>query len=165
MLANAAHNFFHQKDNFRMYYFDLCLMSSRGWRVSHALSHHLYTNTIQDMEISTLEPFLNYLPSKKPLLFRHLAWFYSPVFYTFMTIGYSVRLFMYNIVNKQNIRPESLLPGLVVLLMLIISRYSFFNTILMFGWIHMMSGLYFGFIGVNAAHHHPDIFHDGDKPR
>lgn len=25
----AAHNFFHQKDNFRMFYFDFCLLSSR----------------------------------------------------------------------------------------------------------------------------------------
>lgn len=29
MLTIAAHNFFHQKDSFRMYYFDMSLMSSR----------------------------------------------------------------------------------------------------------------------------------------
>lgn len=29
MLTIAAHNFFHMKDNFRMYYFDMSLMSSR----------------------------------------------------------------------------------------------------------------------------------------
>lgn len=29
MVTVAAHNFFHQKDSFRMYYFDLSLMSSR----------------------------------------------------------------------------------------------------------------------------------------
>lgn len=28
-LANTAHNFFHKKDNFRMYYFDLTLISSK----------------------------------------------------------------------------------------------------------------------------------------
>lgn len=29
LLGNAAHNFFHQKDNFRMFYFNFTLMSSK----------------------------------------------------------------------------------------------------------------------------------------
>lgn len=43
----------------------------RDWRISHVLSHHLYTNSINDMEISTLEPFLMYLPGEKHV-FRRL---------------------------------------------------------------------------------------------
>lgn len=40
----------------------------RDFRVSHVLSHHLYTNTLMDLEISALEPFLFYNPRKdKPL--------------------------------------------------------------------------------------------------
>lgn len=94
MLANAAHNFFHQKDNFRMFYFDLSLMSSRGWRVSHALSHHLYTNTVYDMEISVLEPFLQYLPNEKFFFFTYFSWIYSPIIYSFIFIGYFIRRFV-----------------------------------------------------------------------
>lgn len=26
-------------------------------------------------------------------------------------------------------------------------------------------GFLFAFVGLTAAHHHPDIFHEGDKPR
>lgn len=58
----VAHNFFHMRDNFRMYYFDLSLMSSKNWRISHALSHHLYPNTLWDMEIYAFEPYFGFLP-------------------------------------------------------------------------------------------------------
>jgi len=44
--AVGAHNFFHMRDNWRMYYFDLTPLSSAEWRVSHGLSHHLFPNTI-----------------------------------------------------------------------------------------------------------------------
>lgn len=44
LLLGVAHNFFHQRNTFRMYYFDLSPLSSRYWRVSHALSHHFYPN-------------------------------------------------------------------------------------------------------------------------
>lgn len=40
----------------------------REFRISHVLSHHLHTNTIDDLEISMFEPMLTYLPiEKKPL--------------------------------------------------------------------------------------------------
>ncbi len=48
----TAHNFFHKKDNFRMYYFDLSLFSHNDWRISHVISHHIYPNTILDLEMS-----------------------------------------------------------------------------------------------------------------
>nr|CAI5858615.1 unnamed protein product [Callosobruchus analis] len=61
----AAHNYTHQKDNFRMYYFQFSLLQVREWRISHNLSHHLHTNTIDDLEISLLEPLLQYMPTGK----------------------------------------------------------------------------------------------------
>jgi hypothetical protein len=42
----GAHNFFHLRDNWRKYYWDLGLMSSHEWLVIHVLSHHLYPNTV-----------------------------------------------------------------------------------------------------------------------
>lgn len=121
MVTVAAHNFFHQKDSFRMYYFDLSLMSSRfvnkiktrlqpstckvnylsqlfftishnrakyifngicrEWRISHALSHHLYTNTIIDLEIQMFEPIMQFLPVKKSFITRYVSWIYCPLFY------------------------------------------------------------------------------------
>lgn len=45
MSTVTSHNFFHQKDTFRRYYWDLSMFNSADWQVSHALSHHLHTNT------------------------------------------------------------------------------------------------------------------------
>ena len=58
MNTSAAHNFFHQADSWRMYYWDLSVLSSRDWRISHMLSHHLHTNTLKDLEVSGIEPYV-----------------------------------------------------------------------------------------------------------
>ena len=55
VLAICAHNFYHKKDNWRMYSFDLTLYSSHEWRISHAYSHHVFPNTINDFEIIAFE--------------------------------------------------------------------------------------------------------------
>lgn len=46
LCVTGGHNFFHKKDNWRQFYFDLSPMSSYEWRLSHAISHHLYPNTV-----------------------------------------------------------------------------------------------------------------------
>ncbi|XP_026289518.1 cytochrome b5-related protein-like isoform X2 [Frankliniella occidentalis] len=62
--AICSHNFTHMRDNWRMYYLSLCYLSLEDWRISHILSHHQYPNTQLDMEISMLEPLLEYFPTK-----------------------------------------------------------------------------------------------------
>ena len=88
MSNNCSHNWFHlgdRKAKWRRFYFDLSLVGHREWRVSiwvssfpyiletwiittlnsqisHALSHHLLTNTYADLEVSSVEPLLQYLP-------------------------------------------------------------------------------------------------------
>jgi cytochrome b involved in lipid metabolism len=83
-LSVISHNFFHQKDNWRMMTFNLCLMNFRDWRVSHAMSHHIYTNTYYDMEISMFEPFLQWLPRRKTNLYKIIATVISPIVWTVM---------------------------------------------------------------------------------
>lgn len=58
-------------------------MSYRDWRVSHALSHHLYPNSLLDIELSAHEPFMNWVPSptSKNLFQRYASYIYSPPFY------------------------------------------------------------------------------------
>lgn len=56
---------------------------SREFRIIHALSHHLYTNTIIDIEISGVEPFIEYLPKKKTGVVKYLSWVY--VFFIWVT--------------------------------------------------------------------------------
>lgn len=79
----AAHNYFHQKDNHRMYYFNLAFLNYREWRITHALSHHLYPNSLHDMEVALFEPFLCWIPNGqiKGLFQRYGSWIYSPFIY------------------------------------------------------------------------------------
>ena len=45
------------------------------WRVSHIMSHHLFPNTLLDIELSMHEPLLQYLPTEgKPLSHRLASW-------------------------------------------------------------------------------------------
>lgn len=80
----AAHNFFHRKDNLRMYYFNLAFLNYKEWRISHALSHHLYPNSLHDIEMTFFEPFLCWIPNAniKGVVQRYGSWFYSPIVYS-----------------------------------------------------------------------------------
>lgn len=55
------------------------------------MSHHLYTNTINDVEISFLEPFLFYLPGEKNVLLKYLQWVITPIFYSLIFFGEFVK--------------------------------------------------------------------------
>jgi tRNA U38,U39,U40 pseudouridine synthase TruA len=62
--ANFAHNFIHQKDNWRMYTANISLMGWRDYRVFHVMSHHMFPNTITDLETSNFEKYLIWLPTQ-----------------------------------------------------------------------------------------------------
>ncbi|XP_044252380.1 cytochrome b5-related protein-like [Tribolium madens] len=164
LTAIAAHNFFHQKDNLRMYYFNFTLLEYSEWRISHALSHHLHTNTINDLEISSLEPFLQYLPGKKHILVQIAQIFISPIIWCFIFVGSFIRSLIAMVLGEKPYEPIIFLPFSVMVAMVVFSG-ELISPFLMFWWIQITGSLHFGAVGVNAAHHHPDIFHDGDIPR
>lgn len=85
----AGHNYFHRRDNFRMTYFNLSFMSYRDWRISHSLSHHLYPNSLHDVEVMLFEPVLCWLPSPKIKTWvqRYLSWIYAWIFYVLLFIS------------------------------------------------------------------------------
>lgn len=60
----------------------------REFRIIHALSHHLYTNTIIDLEISAMEPLIQYMPKKKSGMVKYLSWIY--VFFLWVTFLHQV---------------------------------------------------------------------------
>ncbi|XP_019869412.2 cytochrome b5-related protein [Aethina tumida] len=165
VMAVAAHNYFHKKDNFRMYYFDFTLMQSREWRISHVLSHHIYTNTIQDLEVSNLEPFMFYLPCTKHFVVRYLSWIYTPVVFVFLFIGHHIKTIIQMVLSGEKFRFEVFLAYAVPFFVYTITRQPIITCALFFLWTILIGGLHFSIIGVNAAHHHPDIFHDGDAYR
>lgn len=79
--AVCGHNFFHQRDNFRMRYFNLSYMSYRDWRITHAMSHHMFPNSLLDVEVMLFEPIFCWTPSDKikNTFQRYGSWFYAPV--------------------------------------------------------------------------------------
>ncbi|XP_018322160.1 cytochrome b5-related protein isoform X2 [Agrilus planipennis] len=165
LVSIASHNFFHQRDNIRMYYFNFTLMSFRQWRITHVLSHHLYTNTINDIEISTVEPFLQYLPGEKNIIYKTLCWIYSPIIYSFLFIGSHIRLILYNLIWNSKFYWDDFLPYSIPLLMYLVGGKSLIQILCLYATIVVVASIHFGIVGLNAAHHHPDIFHDGDTPR
>ncbi|XP_075220365.1 cytochrome b5-related protein-like isoform X1 [Lycorma delicatula] len=156
-----AHNLFHQRDNWRMYYFQLSLMSVTDWRISHALSHHIYTNTRLDLEILLMEPLLQWFPKEqKNWIVKYGSWIYSPLFYCSL---YFLQAFSRIICH--GLEPEDLICIALPTTMYLFSGSNLLICIISWLWIITFSSFIFGVIGFNVAHHHPDIFHEGDKPR
>jgi hypothetical protein len=63
------------------------------------------------------------------------------------------------------LRNEDLIPFIPLLVMYTYSGTTFVNTFVMWCWIVIIASFFFALNGVNASHHHPEIFHDGDAPR
>ncbi|XP_017782408.1 PREDICTED: uncharacterized protein LOC108566841 [Nicrophorus vespilloides] len=155
-----AHNFFHQRDNFRMHYFNFG-METREWRISHVLSHHMFTNTIYDMEVSVIEPFLEYLPVKKSVLQKIFYVLITPLAYATV---YHISFLKTNW-KTDHARWPLLIKFILPLAMYVFTDQTFLASFGMWNFILLVSSAIFGTIGLNAAHHHPDIFHDGDAVR
>lgn len=165
LVISCAHNFFHQKDNWRMHYFDLAFASAREWRVTHALSHHLFTNTANDIEISVFEPMWQYLPKPdKSLLQRYGIYIYELALFPLLPFLSHMQYIYQACVKGTGLHPEEFAQYSVLFMMAILSQ-SFWLALRLFVALHMTAHYVFSFIGLTAAHHHPDIFHDGDKMR
>uniref|UniRef100_A0A1B6H6A9 Cytochrome b5 heme-binding domain-containing protein n=2 Tax=Homalodisca liturata TaxID=320908 RepID=A0A1B6H6A9_9HEMI len=161
LTANCAHNFFHMRDNWRMFLFNLSLFTVRQWRITHALSHHLFPNTHYDLEISSFEPLMMFLPSpEKTKLFGITSAVVSPLLYPFFYFFEALRRIL-----KTKFHSQDLISLVLPTAMLFVGRVPVLDVILMWTYINMISSFWFGVIGLNAAHHHPEIFHYGDKPR
>lgn len=90
-----GHNYFHMRNSFRMYYFDLSTLSSKDWRITHAMSHHIYPNTLWDFEIYSLEPYLFWLPDpKKSLLKGIISQLISPIIWALAFYAQAIKRFV-----------------------------------------------------------------------
>lgn len=67
--------------------------------------------------------------------------------------------------NGKNLRITDLSSFLLPLAMYLFGGRTFLDAFWMWNYVLFMGALHFGFVGLHAAHHHPDIFHDGDTPR
>lgn len=163
----SAHNFFHRRDNFRMLYFNLSFFNYREWRISHAMSHHLFPNSLHDLEITLFEPLLCWIPSPvKTIGQRFVSWIYSPIIYTFVCLDQLVKRIFFSFASKTNLfQMSDLVPLAVPLAMLIFGNANPFTVLKVWMQIILTNSFIFHLIGLNAGHHHPDVVHDGDKIR
>lgn len=165
MSTSCAHNWFHQRDSraWRRYYFDLSLLSHRDWRISHALSHHLLTNSLMDAEVSGIEPYLSFLPVDKNAIQKYVS---SVYFHLFIGLIFPFEFLkrVYFVCSKdQPLYPENLLPvaELAILMLNISPMQAAFYWVL----IHGVAGHWLVVTSVTTTHHHPELYHAGDAPR
>ncbi|XP_046453473.1 cytochrome b5-related protein-like [Daphnia pulex] len=160
---NCSHNFYHKKNNWRMYCWDLGLLSSYEWRITHALSHHGYTNTLWDFELSDFEPFADFRVHPKSFFKRYvipLSVLTSSFIFFFAE---AVKRIITIAIGQQRLRPENLLP-LAELIFLCLLGCPFVQAVKLWLVVHGVSSYMFGVVGIIAAHHHPDMYHPGDGP-
>ncbi|KAH8409602.1 hypothetical protein KR222_010579 [Zaprionus bogoriensis] len=166
-VATSAHNYFHQRDNWRMYSFNLLLLNFNNWRISHALSHHVYPNSLHDLEMSLFEPFLCWVPdshyASKPQ--RIISVLISPVIYSVLSIVYFSQRLVYSLVKSNVMYWNDLLAFTLPLFLYLTTNVGFGSAITNWAIILIMGNFFFGFIGLTAAHHDPRILHDGDAIR
>ncbi|XP_025833687.1 cytochrome b5-related protein-like [Agrilus planipennis] len=167
LVTIAGHNYMHRKDNWRMYYPDLSLLQSREFRMFHIFSHHLYTNTIADLEISLHEPIMEFLPKRKSFVHRYLSIIYAPFYWlTLNHIGVIKRILIFLVLKRtSHFGFHDLVSFFPLLVMYVLGEQPFWIAFKMWFTATLVASLYFNLIGFTAAHHHPKIFHDGDKPR
>ncbi|XP_052863972.1 cytochrome b5-related protein-like [Anopheles cruzii] len=161
----AAHNFLHQRDNWRMLAFNIAFLSYREWRVSHVMSHHLYPNSLLDMEISGFEPFLCYLPwpELKNSFQRYGSWFYGPFIYGAIFLSEYIKRLMDSVnQGKNRFYLDDLIPFLLPTFMYVTNPGSLGVVLRLWLFIVLMGSLWFGLVGLSAGHHHPKALHSGD---
>ncbi|KFB49248.1 hypothetical protein ZHAS_00017357 [Anopheles sinensis] len=162
----ASHNFMHQRDNWRMLAFNIAFLSYREWRVSHVISHHLYPNSVLDMEISSFEPFLCYLPlaDLKNSFQRYGSWFYGPFIYGSIFLSEYLKRLMDSLnQGKNRFHLDDLVPFLLPSFMYATNPGQLAVVLRLWTFIVLMASFFFGLVGLTAGHHHPKALHSGDK--
>ena len=164
MVFSLSHNFFHQKPSWRMYVWDLSLLSSRDWRITHAFSHHLYTSTFYDVELAGWEPFAVFIPATaKNTIQKVLAPFYIPILYALVTVIEFVKKYVLVLMGIEQLYPENLFP-IIELIIIWMVNGNLYTSIKCWFIIHMCSSIWLALLPQIGTHRHPDLYHPGDLP-
>jgi len=164
MVFSLSHNFFHQKPTWRMYIWDLSLLSSRDWRITHAFSHHLYTSTYYDIELASWEPFAIFIPGlSKNFIQKFIAPMYITILYGLVTIIEYIRKVILILVGVERLHPENLLP-IAELIVMWISNGNLYSSIKYWSIIHICSSMWMVLLSQISTHRHPGLYHPGDLP-
>ena len=138
--------------------------SSEG-RITHALSHHLYTNSYNDFEIFGFNPLLEFLPDPKisfankyisPVLCQCIFLMAFPAELLRKIMGWCKGLATFNPL-------EDLLPLSELLILWTLSDFGLVTSFYYWMYIQSIAGWWI-FPAVLTTHHHNSIYHAGDFP-
>lgn len=166
----SAHNFFHRRDNFRMRYFNLAFFSYREWRITHSMSHHLYPNSMHDLEVTMFEPFLCWITDArcKGLVQRYGSWLYGPLIYAVLYVEQFAKRAALSVVGGRNqFHWDDAVPFMLPTVMFLCGGENADAMVVLRMWLCMVfaGSFYFGLVGLNAGHHNHHVVHDGDTLR
>lgn len=173
-VAISAHNFFHQKDNWRMYSFDLTLNSSHEWRISHVYSHHAFANTMMDYEIAAFEPFCNFLDytAKTTAIGRLSTFLFTILVFPIGMHATAIKRVVLALLGGPRLRTEHSLPLFLLLFGIVLhcrsasGLDSLWTNIREAVWrstlIHMVCSAVFLHVGLAAGHHLESVWHASD---
>ncbi|KAK5637954.1 hypothetical protein RI129_012249 [Pyrocoelia pectoralis] len=163
----VGHNFYHQLDNFRIYYNDIFMLSSRDFRIVHVLSHHPFPNSVSDMQAYLVEPIVLLFPGRKCFITKYLSYIYVPflVWPTLFLSVHCVKLYEWIVLGNSDHIEKTLLAWILPLFVYVLTKQPLLHVMTMWIFVMLNTGLWFSFIGFATNHYHPDIFMDGDKPR
>ncbi|KAG7307965.1 hypothetical protein JYU34_006589 [Plutella xylostella] len=168
-LTVASHNYIHRKTNWRMYCFNFSMWSYRDFRVSHALSHHLFPNTLMDLEVSAFEPLVWWNPRRDKPFHAKFSFLIELAYFPLAFLVNFAKRFVSNFTREgffqKHYRWHDGIGFILPLWMYLVSGCSAYEAVVTWLWIVCTASFIFFSIGSNAAHHHPKIFKDGDQVR
>lgn len=165
MVMSSSHNFWHQSDNFRRFYFDITVASSDDSRVTHMLSHHIHTNTFHDIESTALFPIMDVFPHMDKLWWHR---FISPLTYHLgmlivAPIAFAVK--MADLGSGQaKAKLQDFIPLLHFFLIWKFSDWSLMMSLMNWTMMHCLSTYWLIITPLLSTHHHPSSYHAGDTP-
>ncbi|XP_070507650.1 cytochrome b5-related protein-like [Chironomus tepperi] len=169
-IVNAGHNFIHLKNNWRMFGCHVVFVNFREFRTFHAMSHHLYPNTVYDLETTIYEPFFKMLPIEKNTLRIMISYAMAPIVHLLSFHGALVYRIASQVVSGEQIfYLDDLIGCAVPLLMLLIGKsaaftsQNVFEVFIAWNMIIVVASIVFSVIGLNAGHHGTEITHEGDE--
>ena len=141
-----------------MFSFAQILLQTHAYslQISHCLSHHLFPNTIIDLEVSEMEPFAYFLPVSKSFFHRNFPAIYTNILFPLATFIEFLKRIVSILLRRSNPRPENALPILQLACFMILYQ-SVSDGLMAWVYLHLFTSWWFILIGLFAAHHHPGL--------
>ncbi|KAL4707934.1 hypothetical protein ACJJTC_013725 [Scirpophaga incertulas] len=155
-LVTCGHNYSHRADSWRI-----------EWRISHAMSHHLHTNSAQDIELSMFEPSLQYLPYTDKKIVARLGAFYWPLVFLFVFLFSFLMQFGAALTNIKGAKLswQNFLIFTLPMWMWLTSGQPLLTVLTVWLGLNMVGSFFFSLYGLTAGHHAHTNFFEGDVPR